>query len=36
MGNVSHVNLAASEACKTTPEFLEKIPTDLIVICRTG
>ena len=26
----------ASEACETTPTFLEKIPTDLIVICRTG
>ena len=36
MGNVSYVSLAASEACKTTPEFLEKIPTDLIVTCRTG
>ena len=24
----------ASEACKTTPKFLEKKATDLIVICR--
>ena len=22
----------ASEACKTTPKFLEKLPTDLIII----
>ena len=28
--------ITASEPCKTTPKFLEKIPTDLIVTCRTG
>ena len=28
--------LMASEACQTTPKFLEKIPAYVIVICRTG
>ena len=35
--NPSFYNVMASEGCKTTPKFLEKIPTkDLIVLCRTG
>ena len=34
--NFLKANNGASEACKTTPKFLEKMPTDLIAICRTG